>query len=83
MVLTLAVVVAGVSIALPRHKDANAAGASGSWSMYMYDFGHSGYNPAEKTINPTTAKNLKLHWNYQSGNSITSQPVEANGLINF
>ena len=80
LVLTVTSIIAGVFLALPRQQAVLAA-ASGDWPTYMDNVGRSGYNPAETIINRTSAKNLKLHWSFKAGNSITSQPVEANGLI--
>jgi polyvinyl alcohol dehydrogenase (cytochrome) len=55
--------------------------ASGDWPTYVFDNGRSGFNSAETIINPNTASNLKLHWSYHGGGAISSQPVEANGMI--
>jgi outer membrane protein assembly factor BamB len=54
---------------------------SGDWPMYLADLGRSGYNSAETLINKTSASNLKLHWKYHSGGSISTQPVVVNGMI--
>ena len=55
--------------------------AAGDWPMYLADTGRSGYNSTETAINPTTASNLKLHWQYRSGGNISTQPVVVNGMI--
>jgi outer membrane protein assembly factor BamB len=54
---------------------------SGDWPMYLADLDHSGYNSAETVINKTSAPNPKLHWQYHSGGSSSSQPVVVNGMI--
>ena len=54
---------------------------SGDWPTYLGDNGHSGFNSAETIINSSTAPNLKLHWSRSLGKKISSQPVEANGMI--
>lgn len=54
---------------------------SGDWVTYLGDNGRSGYNPAETIINPTTAPNLKKHWMHKASGKISSQPIEANGLV--
>lgn len=82
-VLGLALVVAGVFSMLPRLQAVQAAstGAGGDWPTYMHDIGRSGYNRTETIINRTAAHNLKIHWTYQGGGMIFSQPVVANGII--
>ncbi len=82
-VLGFALIIAGVFIMLPRLQAVQAArtGVGGDWPMYMHDVGRSGYNKAETIINRTSAPNLKVHWTYQAGGMIFSQPVVANGLI--
>ncbi len=67
------------SIAFPwpsAHAD-----QQGSWPTYLGNYGHSGYNGSESIINPTTAPNLQLHWLRSIGRKISTQPVEANGMI--
>src|SRR5215471_5296896 len=61
----------------------HAASSSDDWTTYLYDQGHSGYNPNETIITPSTAPNLKLLWsaNTSNGTVISTQPVTANGLI--
>jgi outer membrane protein assembly factor BamB len=73
----LVLLVAGYSGPIPTTR----AAASGDWPTYVFDNGRSGFNSAETIINPTTAPNLKLHWSYRGGGTISSQPVEANGMI--
>src|SRR2546421_11735735 len=82
-VLGFALIIAGVFIMLPRFQAVQAArtGVGGDWPTYMHDVGRSGYNKAETIINRTSAPNLKVHWTYQGGGMIFSQPVVANGLI--
>ena len=55
--------------------------ASGDWSTYLYDNGRSGYNAAEKIINPTSASKLKVYWTARSGGAVFSQPVISNGTV--
>ncbi len=54
---------------------------AGDWSTYLMDNEHTGFNKAETTINPTTAPQLKLHWMYHAKGAISTQPVEAYGMI--
>jgi polyvinyl alcohol dehydrogenase (cytochrome) len=58
-----------------------AASSGASWPMFMSGASHTGFNKAETIINKASASNLKQHWSYQTGGAISSQPVEANGLV--
>lgn len=58
-----------------------AQAAAGDWPTYLLENGRSGYNSAETIINAKTAPKLKLHWTDSAAGSISTQPVEANGLI--
>jgi outer membrane protein assembly factor BamB len=49
--------------------------------MYGFNLSKTNYNPAEKSITPTTAASLKLLWSYQSSRLIFDQPIQADGLI--
>lgn len=80
--LLSAIVVAGSL--MPRNlTQAQAASSPDDWTTYLYDQGHSGYNPNETTITPATAPNLKLLWSANTSNSVvtSTQPVTANGLV--
>ncbi|HLQ29451.1 MAG TPA: PQQ-binding-like beta-propeller repeat protein [Ktedonobacteraceae bacterium] len=57
--------------------------AGGAWPTYLGDNARNGYNANEKIINPNTAPNLKVHWTFHTGGSISTQPVEYNGQIYF
>ena len=59
----------------------NGLANSAYWPTYLYSKDHSGYNSKETTITASTAPNLKLHWSYTAGGSISDQPVEANGNV--
>src|SRR6266849_4299000 len=58
-----------------------ARAASGDWPTYLQNIARSGYNSAETIINPSTAPNLKLHWTHTAAGAISTQPIEANGLV--
>lgn len=75
-----AAIFAVISIALIPSVLATHA-ASGDWTTYMADNGRSGFNPNETIINPSTAPNLKLKWIHTAGGAVSTQPVEANGLV--
>jgi len=55
--------------------------APGDWPTYMKGIMRPGFDPAETTINATTAPQLKLHWIDKGDSRVFSQPVVANGLI--
>src|SRR5690348_15380345 len=55
--------------------------ANGDWTMFQGDLGHSGFNKTETLLNTQTAPQLKLQWTHHAGGSISSQVVEANGLL--
>src|SRR5437588_6585549 len=78
--LALALIVAGLIVALSRHQTTYAVSPS-DWSGYMFDTGRSGFNGAETIINPTTAPNLKMHWSLQGSGTTFSQPVVDNGMV--
>jgi outer membrane protein assembly factor BamB len=52
-----------------------------NWPTYLGDNGHTGFNRAETVINPGSAPNLKLLWSRQVVQKITTQPIEANGML--
>jgi polyvinyl alcohol dehydrogenase (cytochrome) len=52
-----------------------------NWPTYMADNAHTGFNGVETIINPNSAPNLKLLWSHQAAQKITTQPIEANGML--
>src|SRR5260221_3461031 len=79
LAMMLIFLLTGALILLPRLHVAHAQ--SDDWPTYQDDYGRSGFNSAETIINPSSAPHLKLHWSYKAGGVITTQPVEANGMI--
>ncbi len=60
-------------LALPSVKD---------WPTYLANNARSGYHSTDAhTITPASAPKLKQHWSYDAHYFISTQPVEANGLI--
>jgi len=53
----------------------------GDWPTYLADNGRSGYNKNETSITAATAPGLKQHWMYHAKNYISTQPMEAFGMI--
>jgi outer membrane protein assembly factor BamB len=81
-ILTFSVVVLQYAIIGSRATPAHAAhGTEGDWPAYMGSYARHGFNKFETIINPTSASNLKLHWSYAGSSRISSQPVEANGMV--
>ncbi len=54
---------------------------SSDWPTFMGSNARTDYNGSESVINRKTAPNLKLRWSVKAGGSVSSQVVEANGLI--
>jgi outer membrane protein assembly factor BamB len=63
-------------------KPAQAA-SQGDWAAYLNNPGHSSFNGFETAINPSTAGSLKQLWSISEGSIISTQPVVANGLIDW
>ena len=78
-VTTLVLIAAGTLTMLPRQQAVLAA--SDNWPTYMGNNERTSFNGAETTINPTSALHLKLHWKHKAAGRVTTQPIEANGLV--
>lgn len=59
----------------------SAKPSTGDWTTYLFDQSHSGYNQYETIINPSSASHLKQHWKVKGSQTISTQPIVANGLI--
>ena len=80
----LYLVVAGIIALLLAAFSLNmltAHAAPGDWSTYLFDLAHSGVNKGETIINPSSVASLHEHWHFQTGGSISTQPVEVNGTV--
>lgn len=66
---------------IPGALALQAAAPADYWPMYLSGPDHSGFNRTETAINKTSVQNLKQHWSFQTGAAISSQPVEAHGLV--
>ena len=85
-ILVFALVVSALVVIFPYRLAVLASSGGGVWPTYLEANTRSGFNQAEKVITVSSAPHLKLHWSYSVGGnfyvkSITTQPVEANGLI--
>jgi outer membrane protein assembly factor BamB len=77
LVCSVALAVAGVA-QFPRQA---AHAATGDWPTFLGSNARTGFNGQETAINPTTAPNLKLRWTNKTSGNVSSEPVEANGLV--
>src|SRR5260370_20762117 len=64
---------------MPTHT--HAIGTGTAWTMFQGNLGHSGFNGAETILNATTAPQMKVLWTRHAAGGISSQVVEANGLL--
>ncbi len=58
-----------------------AHAATGDWPTYGFSNDHTGYNASETTITAANVGSLKLKWIHTGGLGISTEPVEANGLV--
>ncbi len=59
-----------------------AAASTGEWPTYLANNARSGYNKMNsKSITTKSAPKLKQLWNFDAKHPISTQPVEANGMI--
>lgn len=65
----------------PGQQVQAASNNSDDWSTYLGDNSRTDYNSAETRINASTVRNLKVHWKYSTGGAISTQPLEADGLV--
>jgi polyvinyl alcohol dehydrogenase (cytochrome) len=77
--IVLAIIAGGVMSALSPQSAVQAA--SGDWPTFLFNNGRSGFNGSETKINVSTVSNLKVQWTHSQAARISSQPVEANGMI--
>lgn len=54
-----------------------------NWPQFRYDAGHTGCNPYEHILSPSTVGGLVLDWKYLAGTQVKGDPVVANGLVYF
>lgn len=77
IILVLATAIS-VVVHIPK-QPVHAAG--GDWPTFLSDTARTGFNPAETSINVNTVAKLYNYWTYSTGRSISTQAVEANGMI--
>lgn len=81
ILLLLLIVLVGV-VLLPGTSQNGASYAQGTDNpTYLMGNDHTGFNGNETIINSTNAPNLKLLWTRQAGVAVSSQVVEAGGLL--
>jgi outer membrane protein assembly factor BamB len=55
-----------------------------NWPQYLYDAAHSGCNPYESILSPSTVGNLTIKWQYGTQqNHVETSPVLANGVVYY
>jgi len=54
-----------------------------NWAYDGYDMQRTHDNPHENAINPTNVSHLTLDWQFQTGNTINTSPVEVDGILYF
>ncbi|HVB59903.1 MAG TPA: PQQ-binding-like beta-propeller repeat protein [Ktedonobacteraceae bacterium] len=54
---------------------------SADWTQFFGNDEHTGFNGAETIIAPSTVGNLKIYWSRHARHGITTQPVEAHGIL--
>src|SRR6266487_4509628 len=82
MLLVFLVGFFGMFLALQRMPtQTHASGGSTDWTMFQGILEHSGFNGYETILNPTTAPQMKVLWTRHVAGRISSQVVEANGLL--
>lgn len=69
-----------VAHAAPAVAGPNAV-TPGDWPTYLQNSARQSYNSDETTLTVATAPHMKVHWVNQGGGQITSEPIEANGLM--
>ena len=70
------------SIATAQQPCSGPTKAIIDWPQFRFDFCHTGFNPYEFVLSPTTVGNLVLDWKYTTGSSILfSSPAVANDVV--
>ena len=53
-----------------------------NWPNFHFDACHTGNNPYEHLLSPSTVSNLVVDWKYElSENPVTASPIVANGVV--
>ena len=54
-----------------------------NWSQFHFDPCHTGFNPYEKVLSPSTVRNLVVDWQYNisSNHDMYSSPAVVNGIL--
>jgi len=63
---------------LVQQREAYAA--AGDWQTFLFDNTRAGYDASETIINRSTSPHLRLHWTHTTAATISTEPVEANGM---
>ena len=86
-ILSLIIILIGtLAFAQPaRRLDPCGAGPTRSsrvdWPQFRFNLCHTGFNPYEFVLSPTTVVNLGPRWHYTTGFEVASSPAVANGVV--
>lgn len=58
-----------------------SAKATVDWTAFLFNSCHTGYNPNEFILSPSTVGNLVLGWRYKTGYIVGSSPAVADGVL--
>ena len=73
--------VAIVAINQPLSASGGLTDTTVNWPQFHFDASHTGFNPSEHILSPTTVRTLPAAWKYMTGNGIQSSPAIANGIL--
>jgi outer membrane protein assembly factor BamB len=81
ILVLIVVVMVGVSTFTVLARQQAVHAATGDWQTFLFDNRRDSYNASETIINRTTAPHLKHHWTHTIAANISTEPVEANGMV--
>lgn len=64
-----------------RAQSSEQFSALDSWTTYLADTNHDGFNSHETLINVTSAPMLRQKWAHTANNGISDQPIESGGVV--
>jgi outer membrane protein assembly factor BamB len=84
--LSLLLIAGSTSAAQPRilpppYTACNGGALVQQASQYHFDACHTGFNPNETVLSPSTVPNLVLNWQYDTDGYTGSSPAVANGVV--
>jgi outer membrane protein assembly factor BamB len=52
-----------------------------NWNQFQFSPSHSGFNPYENVLSPSTVGGIGLRWSFPTVGQVESSPVETNGVV--